>query len=96
MLISGVHCQLKAGYINGKVVGEVTCTLSTRRFEFDFDPLSSLKKKNLIIAEVKRLYWDYFPPNGRKKGREGKRGLVLCHKGEDECDPYNYNFLDKE
>ena len=95
-LIGGVPCHIKAGYINGKVAGEVTCSLSSRRFEFEFDPLSSLKRKALIIAEIKRLYWDYIPHNTRKRGSGGKKGLILCHKSEAECDPLNYNFLDKE
>ena len=74
----------------------MTCPLSTRKFEFEFDCLPGLSKKHLIIAEVKRLYWDYIPSNSRKRGYAGKKGLVLCWKSEDECDPLNYNFLDKE
>ena len=57
-----------------------------------------MRKKNLIIAEVKRLYWDYIPAHSSKKvpGGEGGGGLTLCYKKEGECDPSNYNFLDKE
>lgn len=29
-------------------------------------------------------------------GPGGKQGIVLCVKTQDECDPYDYNFLDKE
>lgn len=96
MMISGVPCRVKASYVNGNVCGYVTSALSTKKFEFEFEPMKSLQKKNLIIAEINRLYWDYFPPMGKRKGPNGQQGLVLCRKSEEECDPYNYNFLDKE
>ena len=54
-----------------------------------------MKKKLICIAEVKRLYWDYFPP-GSILGPGGKTGICLCVKQENECDPYDFNFLDKE
>lgn len=58
--------------------------------------MKSLKKKQLIIAEINRLYWEYFPPNKPSFGPDGKQGVVLCVKGQDECDQFDYNFLDKE
>ena len=94
--IGGVSCHVKAVYLNGRVVGEVSPAISNKKYEFEFEPLKSLHKKLLIIAEVKRLYWDYFPPGGLKKAKNGRQGLVLCHLSEDQCDPFNYNFLDKE
>ena len=61
MLIGGLQCHIKAGYVNGKVAGVVSCPLKTKKFEFEYDSLKSLSKKNLIIAEIKRLYWDFYP-----------------------------------
>lgn len=60
--IGGVQCHIKASYLNGRICGNVSSALSAKKFDFEFDPLKSLHKKNLIIAEVKRLYWDYYPP----------------------------------
>mmetsp|Transcript_13755 Transcript_13755/g.18773 ORF Transcript_13755/g.18773 Transcript_13755/m.18773 type:complete len:147 (+) Transcript_13755:315-755(+) len=94
--ISGIPCHVKASYVNGNVCGYVTSALSTKKFEFEFEPMKSLQKKNLIIAEINRLYWDYFPSMGKRKSPNGKSGLVLCRKSEEDCDPYDYNFLDKE
>ena len=68
MMISGVPCRVKASYVNGNVCGYVTSALSTKKFEFEFEPMKSLQKKNLIIAEINRLYWDYYPPMGKRKG----------------------------
>ena len=68
MMISGVPCRVKASYVNGNVCGYVTSALSTKKFDFEFEPMKSLQKKNLIIAEINRLYWDYFPPMGKRRG----------------------------
>jgi hypothetical protein len=93
--ISGVMCQVNASYVNGMVQGKVCSSLSSKPHEFEFEPMRFLQKKSLIIAEVKRLYWEYFPSVGNQVGPNRKIGLVLCHKAESECDPYDYNFLDK-
>jgi len=95
-VIGGLSCHVRASYVNGNVSGSVSCPLTDKKHEFDFAPLKSLRKKNLIIAEVNRLYWDYFPRNGPRRGEQNEKGLVLCYKKESECDPYDYNFLDKE
>ena len=50
----------------------------------------------MCIAEVKRLYWEYFPPLGTKRSPNGRTGICLCVKQESECDPHDFNFLDKE
>ena len=70
--------------------------MSSKKYEFEFAPLKSLQKKQLIIAEMNRLYWEYFPPNVPVLGKGGKQGVALCIKTQEECDPYDYNFLDKE
>ena len=96
MVIGGMQSHVKANYVHGQVEGVVSCMRSSRKFEFEFDPLKGLFRKNLIIAEVKRLYWDYIPMHSSKFVPESKSGLTLCFKGEDECDPDNFNFLDRE
>ena len=59
--------------------------------------MKSLQKKQLIIAEMNRLYWEYFPPNVPVFGNLGiKQGVTLCVKTQEECDPYDFNFLDRE
>ncbi len=88
-------CNVTASYVNGKVQGKLSSALSSKMHEFEFEPMRSMQKKSLIIAEVKRLYWDYFPPLGRKKSPDGRTGLVLCFKTEAECIPNDFNFLDK-
>ena len=45
---------------------------------------------------MKRLYLDYFPPFAMTKGPGGKTGVILCVKTEEQCDPFDFNFLDKE
>ena len=45
---------------------------------------------------MNRLYWEYFPPNQLSFGPGGKQGVVLCVKSQDDCDPFDFNFLDKE
>jgi len=82
LLISGVVCQIKASYVNGMVYGTVCSALSSKKHEFEFEPMRCLQKKSLIIAEIKRLYWEYFPPQRQKKSAKGKTGLVLCYKTE--------------
>ena len=62
--IGGRVCFIKASYVNGNVQGSVSPDFSSKKFEFEFTPLKSLQKKQLIIAEMNRLYWEYFPPNG--------------------------------
>ena len=96
MVISGLVCFIKASYLNGKVDGYINSEHSTKWHKFNFTPLEKLQRKQLVIAEVKRLYWDYFPTECNKRGPGGKYGLVLCYKKENECDPFDYNFLDKE
>ena len=71
MMISGVPCRVKASYVNGNVCGYITSSLSTKKYDFEFEPMKSLQKKNLIIAEINRLYWDYFPPMGKRKSPNG-------------------------
>ena len=71
--------------------------MSSKKYEFEFAPLKSLQKKQLIIAEMNRLYWEYFPTNVPVQGKLGaKQGVTLCIKTQEECDPYDYNFLDRE
>lgn len=96
IVIGGRLCAINCHYVNGLVNGWVSTTLSNRKFCFDFQPLKSLKKKQLIIAEAKRLYFDYYPADGKKRDPDGKSGIVLCVKKDDECDPNDFNFLDKE
>lgn len=82
LLISGVVCQIKASYVNGMVYGTVCSALSSKKHEFEFEPMRCLQKKSLIIAEIKRLYWEYFAPQRKQKSAKGKTGLVLCYKTE--------------
>lgn len=65
------------------VTGRITSALSNKKYDFEFEPLKSLLKKNLIIAEVNRLYFDYYPPMGKKKGPSGECGIILCYTSED-------------
>ena len=96
MMIGGIMCNIQASYCNGLVTGYCSSSLSTKKHSFEFEPMSHMKKKQLIIAEVNRLYWEYFPMMGQLKHPEGKTGVVLCVKKEHECDPHDFNFLDKE
>ena len=96
IMISGLMCYVKANYVNGCVDGFINSSHSTKLHRFNFLPLKKLNRKPLIIAEIKRLYWEYFPSEHSKRGPDGRHGLCLCWKLEHECDPYDHNFLDKE
>ena len=79
--IGGRVCWVKASYVNGNVQGYVCSNLSSKKYEFEFAPLKSLQKKQLIIAEMNRLYWEYFPPHWPDLGKlGGKQGVSLCVK----------------
>ena len=71
MLIGGRVCYVKANYLNGKISGHINEGLSAKKHEFEFPPLKVLAKKYLIIAEIKRLYFDFFPPMGKARGPNG-------------------------
>ena len=96
--IGGFQCFVKASYVNSRVSGFVTSEHSNRKYEFDFEPMKSLQRKRLVVAEVNRLYWDYFPSAGRERGSIGQTGIVLCVKPDQSSDDdrIDYNFLDKE
>lgn len=95
-MIGGVHCHISAKYyLHGQVSGHVSSALNSKKYHFQFERLKSLQKKDIIIAEVQRLYWDYYPKLGNKRGPNGESGIVLCYKSEKDCDPFDYNFLDK-
>ena len=57
IMIGGLNCFVKASYVNGKVCGWLNSQQSTRKYEFEFQPMKALRKKLLIVAEIKRLYF---------------------------------------
>lgn len=81
-MIGGRLCNVKASYVNGMVSGWVGTDLSSQKHVFEFEPLKSLRKKPLIIAEVYRLYWEYFPTISAFRDPKGRKGIQLCFKDE--------------
>ena len=71
-IIGGRNCFIKASYLNGNVSGYVSTSFSSKKYEFEFVPLKSLQKKQLIVAEMNRLYWEYFPVDRPAFGPGGK------------------------
>ena len=67
IMIGGIMCNVQASYINGMVTGFANSEISNKKHTFEFAPLNFLKKKLLIIAEIKRLYWEYFPEMGQTR-----------------------------
>ena len=88
MDISGQTCYVNASYINGKIEGEVSHFFSGRKMNFQFEPLKSLSKKQMLFLELKRLYLEY------KKVAADKHQIQLGVLGEEELPKNDFNLLD--
>ena len=87
--ISGRNCFMNANFINGRVVGHICLSTSTKKMEFDFMPLTALRTKQIIFLELKRLFLDY------QRDKNGDFHIVLDVLPEEEYLPKNdFNLLD--
>ena len=85
--VSGHKCFVEAGYNLGYVFGRVSTELDDRKYEFEFAPLYSFKKKQMLFLEIKRLYFDY------RHDEKGNIKLFLDVIRADDCPRNDFNLL---
>ena len=74
IIISGIPCLIQAKNVNGKIKGNVSCSLTIKNYKFDLSPSQSKKTHIDLIMEIKRLYFTL------KKSKSHKIQLQLESK----------------
>lgn len=89
MDVSGQMCFVHARYQASMVTGYICKFDSSKQYNFEFQPLSEFKKKQMLYLELKRLYFDF-----RRNQVKDKYEMVLDFVREEDQPVNDFNLLD--